>query len=185
MVVYPGHRNGKSPMCTLNGRSKYPWSDNGQGPNELFKCAMLTLRSPATDPQAKDNTILIPSKPRSAFEIFSSKLTGGIRTRREASKPKADEPSITMTVDMIKDEWDALTDEERGVFENLWKDKEKAREHGEKKKDISPSNIKEALQPAATARSKILVKVGNMEIVVRAVADTGATVAIVNKTLVD
>ena len=59
------------------------------------------------------------------------------------------------------------------------------REHGEKKKDVSPSNNKEMLQPAITAISKILVKVGNMEIVMRAVADTGATVAIVNKTLVD
>ena len=114
---YPGHRNGKSPMCTLNGRSEYPRSDNGQGPNQLFKCAMLTLCSPATDPQAKDNTILIPNKCRSPIEIFSSKLTGGIRTRREASKPEADGPRITMTVDMIKDEWDALTDEERGVFQ--------------------------------------------------------------------
>ena len=27
---YPGHKNGKSPMCTLNGRSKYPRPDNRQ-----------------------------------------------------------------------------------------------------------------------------------------------------------
>ena len=29
----PGHRNGKSPMCTLNGRSEYPRPDNREGPN--------------------------------------------------------------------------------------------------------------------------------------------------------
>ena len=81
-----------------------------------------------------------------------------------------------MTTDMIKVEWDGLTDGERAIFEDIQKEEEKAREHKEKKK--------EKLQPATTARAKILVKVGNMEVVLHAVADTGATAAIVNKALV-
>ena len=77
---------------------------------------------------------MITNKPRSAFDIFSNKLTSGIRTQREAGK--ADKPSTTMTIDMIKDEWDALTDKERVIFEDIRKEEEKAREHEEKKKDI-------------------------------------------------